>query len=258
MRIGVFATLAFLLTAASVSAALWEELKGDHFIVYHQRAEAFARPVRDKAETYYKRIADELGYARYSNFWQWDNRVKIYLYPTQEDYQKATGEPGWSTGMAHYNKKEIHTFISSDGFLDGLLPHEITHLIFRDFVGFKGQIPLWMDEGVAQWQEPEKRALSRKVSFYLLTQGRHWPLQDLMSADLSKLSQEEIHFFYMQSVTVVDLLVRVYGAGAFTVFCRELRDGKTLEEALRAAYPGKIASLSELEAKWRDDAMKAA
>src|SRR3989338_3719211 len=146
--------LVFLTAYRSAFATGWNELKGDHFIVYYQTDEKFARDVAHNAEKYYNRIADDLGYPRYSNFWQWDKRAKVYIYATDKLFREATGEAQWSHGVAIYSKKEIHTFIKSENFLDGLLPHEITHLIFRDFIGFEGEAPIWIDEGIAQWEEP--------------------------------------------------------------------------------------------------------
>ena len=147
-------SLFFLIFFCSDSYAFdWQELSGEHFIVYFLENKNFAQDTLDKAEVYYRNIAMELGYPRYSDFWTWDNRVKIYIYPDRKTYLQLTGEPAWSAGVASYDRKEIVSFAWSDNFLEFLLPHEITHLMFRDFVGFKGEVPLWLDEGVAQWAE---------------------------------------------------------------------------------------------------------
>lgn len=243
----------FLFAQQIAMAASWKEHKSDHFIIYYQGSEEVPRRTAAKAELYYKSIADELGYPRFTNFWQWENRVKIYVYPTQAAYLADTKQPEWTHGFANYSLKEIRTYESSQGFLDGLLPHELTHLIFRDFVGFKGEVPLWLDEGVAQWQEPEKRQLASKVSRWLITNNKDLVLEDIMSArSLDGKSPEQIQFFYMQAVSVVDFLVKTYGAQKFTEFCRHLRDGKRFSTALTSTYP--IESVFELDQKWRKSA----
>ncbi len=240
-----------------VGAADWQEVKGDHFIVYYMQNEKFAKDTAHKAEQYYVSIADELGYPRYSNFWQWDNRVKIYIYPTQADYLKGSGEPAWSKGFARYKTKDILTYEWSDSFLEALLPHEITHLIFRDFVGFKGEIPLWMDEGVAQWQEPKKREAAKEIARYLLKNQKAFTFESLMQMDIrGSKNEEEVYNFYMQSVTIVDFMVKRYGAQSFTEFCRQLRDGKSLNEALRFAYPASGGNIENLEKEWKKVVME--
>lgn len=249
----IFILIIFICVTACATEP-WKELKGDHFIVFYKTDEIFAKEISKNAEVYYNRVADELGYPRYSNFWQWDNRVKIYLYASHEEFQQATGKPGWTHGVANYTEKEIYSYNRHEHFLEGLLPHEITHLIFRDFVGFKGEIALWMDEGVAQWQEPKKRAEAQLYARYLVQTTKNIPLAILTGMDVRGTTDEEVvHRFYMQSVSLVDFLVKTYGPRSFTDFCRQLRDGKLLEEALRYAYS--IQSVSELEDKWKKYAM---
>ncbi|MEM4155647.1 MAG: hypothetical protein QXQ38_02855, partial [Archaeoglobaceae archaeon] len=131
-----FFLIAFFFLGICTFAQNWQEKKGEHFIIYFSSLseENFAKEVLDKAEKYYQEIAVDLGYPRYKEFWLWDKRVKIYIYPDQEAFLKATGQPSWSHGVAEYATKKISSFLGSKDFLDSVLPHEIAHLIFRDFV----------------------------------------------------------------------------------------------------------------------------
>ena len=254
----------------------WKEVNGDHFIIYYKNNDKFARDVAAKAEIYYARIATDLGYPRYSEFWTWDNRVKIYIYPDHESYIKVTHQPGWSQGMADYLKKQIISYAWSKGFVESLLPHEMAHLIFRDFVGFKGEIPLWLDEGVAQWSEEVRRAQIKMVAKKAYDTDSLLSIQDMMKLDLDRVgktdriyirstrtktgelgvlflsSDELISRYYLQAVSLVGFLIETYGSLSFADFCRQLRDGKRLEDALRLAYPLKIRNLEELEKNWRE------
>ena len=140
-----------ILSASPSLSQEWREASGEHFRVYFLDNVDFANEVLRNAEIFYRRIAIDIGYPRYSEFWTWDKRVKIYIYQDRVTFLKATNQPSWSEGMADYTNKQILSYAWSQGFMDSLLPHEMAHLIFRDFVGFKGEIPLWLDEGVAQW-----------------------------------------------------------------------------------------------------------
>ncbi len=244
--------LAALLAQSPLYAQEWKEEKGDHFIVFYADAIAQPKEVIRKAEFYYNRIAEDLGYARYSNFWQWDKRVKIYIHPTQEAFQKATGQQAWSHGMASYLDKSIHSIQATDNFLNSVLPHEITHLIFRDFVGLRNYIPLWMDEGVAQWEEDDKRAEALAVMPELVARGDGLTLETLMRVDIRRETDpRRVAIFYAQAISLIDFLITTYGPALFTDLCRELRDGKKMEAALRAAYPGSLTSIEETEDRWR-------
>ncbi len=235
----------------------WKEIKGDHFIVMYLSDELHAKEVAHKAEGYYRKVADDIGYGRYSKFWSWENRVKIYIHPSKEAFQKATGQPAWSDGMAGImadSSKEIHTIAGTEGFLDGVLPHEITHLIFRDFVGMSRRVPLWMDEGVAQWEEAERRQMARYAIQDMVRRGDVMSIERLTQTDIryeTNPSAERVAAFYIQAISLVDFLITTYGAGSFTELCRNLRDGKSFEDSLRSAYRQSFETYDEMELRWR-------
>ncbi len=272
----VFLMCAFLLEVSVASGMEWEEVSGEHFLVYYTRDKDFAKSVAAKAEKYYTRIATELGYPRYSDFWTWDDRVKIYIYPDHASFINATDMPQWSHGMADYTLREIASYRESKEFLDSLLPHEMAHLIFRDFVGFAGEVPLWLDEGVAQWAEEKKRSDMKAMAVNAYIENKLLLLDDLMNLDVRRLKEMDrvyirptitttgepgvlflsvdalVSTYYLCSVSLIGFLIERYGSLEFADFCRELRDGKTVEDALRHAYPGRLRSLQELQDRWRE------
>ena len=255
-------------------AQSWQELKGDHFIIYFTQNEKFAQETLNKAEAYYVYIASDLGYPRYSEFWTWEHRVKIYTYPDRDTYLKVTNQPSWSEGMADYTNKRIFSYAREEGFLDGLLPHEMAHLIFRDFVGFKGEVPVWLDEGVAQWAEPLKREKIEAAGKDLLKNCTLFSVTDMVNLDIRKVSEnskvdihsirdkdgkrrslslnsnDAVNIYYVEAVSLVGFLIKRYGADSFTDFCRQLRDGESLEEALSFVYSTHISSIEDLEVEW--------
>lgn len=273
-KIALLIIISFCMVPA-LSAVEWHEMKGDHFRVYYLNNEEFAKDILKKAEVYYNRIASELGYPRYSEFWTWEKRVKIYIYPDHKAYLSSTSSPSWSHGLANYKNKQIISYEWGEGFVDSILPHEIAHLIFRDFVGFKGDIPLWLDEGVAQWAEEPKRQAVKQVIRQQYDNDSLICLEDMLSLDISKVEVDKsihvrtttrtrtgdrtvvfitgesiINMFYVQAVSIIGFLIEKYGANDFTVFCRELRDGKKLNDALRSAYPFHINNVDDLEREW--------
>ncbi|MBN1405354.1 MAG: hypothetical protein JW946_02420 [Candidatus Omnitrophica bacterium] len=254
----------------------WQEIKGEHFLIYFTGDEKFAKESEQKAEYYYRNIALDLGYQRYSEFWLWDNRVKIYIYPDHASYIKATGQPEWSHGMANYKTKQIASYTWSEGFLESLLPHEIAHLIFRDFIGFKGEAPLWLDEGVAQWAEYSKRNFMKSQVKNIFDANSIMLVNDMMKVDFKYIQLKDVLYiratltkegepgvvfltgdeliknYYIQAFSMVSFLVEKYGAERFSHFCRELRDGKSFEAGLNAAYRERISGINEFQNKWRE------
>ncbi|MFH1837138.1 MAG: peptidase MA family metallohydrolase [Candidatus Omnitrophota bacterium] len=249
-------TLTLLLACFSFSfaeeEATWSELKGDHFIVYYNGDSSFPTEVLRNSEKYYKRIARDLSYSRYSKFWQWDDRVKIYIYENQPDFVKLGNYPQWSEGIADYYKKAIYTYKGSEEFVTAILPHEITHLIFRDFVGLDNpSIPMWLDEGVAQWEEPKKRSIIRPALKDIYDNGKVMRLSDFMTYNIQMVNDtDKVRSYYIQAMSLVEFLMSKYGSDRFLGFCRDLRDGKEIERAFQSNYPTHIRNIEELENKY--------
>ena len=248
----------FAIFAVNAQADTWQDLKGDHFVVYYNFKEDLpnVQLLLRKAEEYYDRIARQIGYARYANFWTWDERVKIIVFPNQETFVRNTHQPAWSRGYAERDSELFHsriivTYRQEADFLEGLLPHEIGHLILHDFVGFSTFLPLWFDEGVAQLQEKDKKGLADQFIKPLAKQRSHVPFKLLMYWDIRKESDaQKVKIFYAQSVSIVDFMIKNYGSSAFGNFCRNLKEGKTMEEVLRSTYTGTIDSVENLEKRW--------
>jgi len=259
----------------AAGAVTWKTMNGEHFIIHYLNDESFAQEVSHKAESYYRNIATDLGYPRYSEFWIWEKRVKVYIYSDHASFLKATGQPAWSHGMADYNLKSISGYTGSIGFIDSVLPHEIAHLIFRDFVGFTGVIPLWLDEGVAQWGESEKREGVRRIIKEMYKGGNLLQVKDMMNLDMYRLKEMNrlfvrpslakkggepgalflttealINVYYVEAVSLITFLTEKFGAYSFSAFCRALRNGDSVESALKSSYPDHIRDLEEFEDRW--------
>ncbi len=254
--------LAFLVVAGVVLPAVagdkprgkmgWHEIKGQHFLVYHQGHSVFADKVLKRSEREYHRITKDLGITRYGNFWVWGRRVKIYIHHSKASFVKETGGPAWVGGKANYVDRVIRSYAGSDKFLDTVLPHEITHLIFREFVGFDSDVPLWLDEGVAQWEEVSEREKRLKLARRLHELGRSIPIAKLTRTDIRRVpSGMKAIEFYAQAASLVGFMIEEFGARRFRAFCGHLRDGKSMNDALRFAYPTAMRNLSELESAWK-------
>lgn len=248
----LFALIAVLIFYNNVRAEneKWRETKSKHFIVYYKSAsDVFLDNLVDAAEDYYDEIADNLGFTRF-DFWLWEDRAKIYIYDDADDYKRSTGQPGWSAGSVLPKGKIIKTFPSEMGFFNSILPHEMGHIIFREFVGFDNPaIPLWLDEGVASYQEKSKHIFFRKMIEDALREDNLFDIQELTRLNPAQINdQNKVNLFYAQTLGIIDYLVEEFGKDKFVYFCRGLRDKKNLEEALDYAYPFK--NLQELEKAW--------
>ena len=229
----------------------WHITKSTHFIVYYKNASKdFIEKLIEKSEDYYNTIAENLGFRRY-NFWLWDDRAKIYVYDDAKDYQVTTGQPAWSMGSAIPKDKIIHLFPYTQGFFEIILPHELGHVIFRESVGFDNSaIPIWLDEGVASYQERFGRPIAKRLVKEAMDKHRFVSLEWLSNISPQLIKDPEIvNLFYAEAISVINYLISEFGKDKFVYFCQALRDKRNLEEAMRSTYH--FGNIQELDRAWQ-------
>jgi len=217
----------------------WNTEKSTHFIVYYKEAkEDFIRQLVNHAENYYDKIAENLGLRRY-DFWLWDKRAKIYIYNDSKDYIESSHQPAWSAGYAQVKDKAIYSYPYAKGFFETVLPHEMGHIIFRETVGFSNPaIPLWFEEGVAVYQENSVPGQADRKLKQALENNKFINFQTLSSANPSLMKDDaEVRLFYLESLSLVDYLIRSFGRESFLIFCQRLRDSQDFRLALSSTYP---------------------
>ena len=225
----------------------WNDLKSRHFIIYYKDApREFIKAIKQSAEDYYFDIVDELGFMR-DQIWTWDERVKIYIYNDQQDYIASARQARWSAGSTILGSKVIRTFPSAHGFFDSLLPHELGHIIFRDYVGFESNIPLWFDEGIAMYQEKAKRWGANQQVKDAIKDKRFQNLFDLRLTRTS--SQDDVNLFYAESASAVYYLISEFGSFKFLNFCRNLKKGLSFDRALKKSYY-RFENVNDLNKAW--------
>lgn len=251
-------------TPAPGAAMTWQEQTSVHFRVFYQSNNtsavddaAYAAEVVAYAEHYYQHIALGLGLTNVVRRdrvpWLGTNRCQIYLYPDKATYVRDTGAPAWSGGFAIYPKRLVGSFVGAETFLNGTLPHELAHIIFREYVGFQNpRVPRWLDEGVADFAAIGRLERALQLMPRLLMQGTTIPLTQLTEMRVEHAQTETVQMFYLQAATLVHFFLETHGTQRFITLCDALRDGSDFERALAIATAGQVRSLRELEADWYD------
>jgi hypothetical protein len=256
LLLGVVVLCAVLALSSTGNAEPWRDMSSQHFRVFYLEDAAFAATVAEWGEHYYTQITLDLGLQHVVKRdwapWLWERRCRIYLYPSREAYLRATRAPQWSGGMVNYRQRVVYSFLGAPAFLDKTLPHELAHIVFREFVGFdNARVPRWLDEGVAQYAESGRREESLDLILQGVAQGVYLSLPQLQQVPLSHASGGVAQLFYAQAVTLVHFFLEQYGSRRFIDFCRNLRDGQPIDRALSFATSGSVRSLADFEAAWQ-------
>lgn len=251
-RIIQFIFLYFFLVNSSVWAASeWKEYKCQHLIIYYKDAvpQDFVKSIEQMGEYYYDEISKNMGYTRYKP-WAWDERPKIYIYNDADDYVESAKQANWSHGVASPQDKVIRTFPSAHAFFDSTLPHELGHIVLREIIGFKAQVPLWFEEGVATQQEVAKRWGAHEVVRKAIESDTFIPLDELSFVRLnSKTDRERVDLFYAESASAVNYLISEWGTYRFMNFCRKLEEGGPFEWAMASVYVN-FKTLKDFNKSW--------
>lgn len=192
--------------------------------------------------------------------WMSRERLKLYLYKTQESYRNGEFEPPpWSNGIALYDKRTVvvHDQPEKKKLLE-VISHETTHLLFESYWGEAGKSPPdWLNEGLAMLEEGESPEHPEKTEWYramvYLTEGPILSLQELARLSPTKDlgdDKSKVEVWYTQAYSVVHFLFRKHSRLQFKNLCSKLRDGKDLSEALWLVY--RYRSVKDFEKAWLD------
>lgn len=248
-------TLALSAAAARAGGWDWRETLTPHFRVLHQSA--WLPPgLTIGIEHINFRLRMDLGV--FSNLSGRD-RANIYLYRDMDSYVHGEfSPPPWSNGVAVYDKNAVAIpAMQETASMLRVLAHENTHLIFvKYFREAHRDPPSWVNEGLAMLEEadsPEHPETSQWYQNMVAMDPRSWfPMETFFRINPTKDLQdnkEEVAKFYVQAYSITHFLVRKHSHLQFKSFCDRLRDGQSVEDALRLAY--QYRSLGDFENRWR-------
>ena len=232
---------------------IWQDDKSTHFIVYYEESSSFAGEVISASENHYQDMIRYFGSLPQSNFWTWENRCKIYIYASRSNYMERTNQPEWSSGFADVKRRAIVSYEDAPDFIDSVLPHEMAHLIFREFIEVGNrQVPRWLDEGFAIAQEERIRVSLDQAVKKAIKSNSTIALRDLgQIGSLHVRPAEQAKLFYAQAQSLTRFLIEKRDSSYFINFCRLLRDGERLEDALRKSYGQDFPTLEAFEKSWK-------
>lgn len=253
--LGLLAVLALPAAAAVPQKGWdWRETTTPHFRVLHQTT--WLPPgLTMGVERIHSRLRMDLG--AFSP-WISHERIELYVYSDLQSY--VAGEfkpPAWSNGVAIYDKKAVAIpTMKEPSQMLRVIAHETTHLIFVSY--FREQHrdpPSWLNEGIAMVEEAESRDKPETSQWYQnmveMKRTSWFPLERFFSISPTKDlhdDKKDVSEWYVQAYSVTHFLVRKHSNLQFKSFCSDLRDGKTVAQALWLVY--RYRNVNDFEKKW--------
>jgi hypothetical protein len=166
--------------------------------------------------------------------------VDFFVYADQEAFYDALG-PGTRENVGGQANADIRTMfglitpseVTSD-WVDTLVSHELTHLVFAEAVDNPYHFPpRWLNEGLAVYLSQGYDAADRATVERAAGSGAIIPLDGL--AGLFPTTRDRFSLAYAESVSAVDFLVRTYGEAALVALITSYAHGVTDDEAFTAA-----------------------
>jgi hypothetical protein len=207
--------------------------------------EALARRVAGRAVDLQSLIMDDLGLER-----EVGADILLLTPKTPEAVSRAFEESlePWLAGAAYPRRRFIVLRLPPGrtlSGLDGLLAHELTHVILQEDYPLSGSWPRWFEEGLAM-RESGEGGFRRGATLSLAALRRRLiPLDELWSSFPGNEAGSRLA--YAQSFSVIAYLHTRFGRDRFHAFMGNLRD-RDFEKAFRLSYG---FSLGVMEREWR-------
>ena len=179
-----------------------------------------------------------------------ERKPKVFVYPNSEELRSAvlfTQE--WAGAMAFLDYDIILIPVQSGNleWAKRTLAHEITHLLVREATfGPFGDIPTWLDEGLAQYAEGEMEEYHRQALDDAIKENTLLSVRSLGSS--FPADPDRASLAYAQSLSLVSYLVDTYGWDKMRELIAVFKEGSTYDSAIREVYDFDTDGLEE---RWR-------
>ena len=218
-------------------------LSSEIWLFWYEGDTAFAQELMDACGEGLTRSAQDIG--TYP-----ERPIKIYVYASTADLKGAMIFPQeWTGGVAFTAFSTIAIGISPSELDWGkrALVHELMHLVVHQatFSPY-GQLPLWLDEGLAMYSEGELDPVLLSYLEEAISKDELISVRSLCSP--FSAYPEKAGLSYAQSYSLVAYLLNNYGQDNMLDLLTVLKQGSTYDEALTEVYGFDIDGLDTL---WR-------
>lgn len=184
-----------------------------------------------------------------------DQPVDFFIYADEDSFREALG-PSTRENVGGQADAEIRTLFAlippsqiDDAWVETVIPHELTHLVFDTAVHNPYHFPpRWLNEGLAVYESEGYPVDYRAAVTDAVRSQTLIPLSGIVGQ--FPTSGDRFRLAYGESVSAVDFLIRTYGQDPLVKLISSYADGRTDDEAFKAAIG---VDVDGFEAAWLAD-----
>lgn len=225
-----------------------QEYLDEHFIIRYRRSESLeGSEIREYLREAYKMISQEFGY--YPSY-----KIPVIIYSADE-YQAISETPNWSAAL-YDGKIRIPYYRMKRGRseLRRLVYHELTHAFILDIS--KGQCPIWLHEGLAQYEESRVQKINVKLLDNALKQNLFIEKDELTLMNVVEFQdQSKGLLFYLESYSFVNYLINRFRFHKIKELLVELGKKTPFEKAFDDVFS---SPFSVIWGDWKTTVLKTA
>jgi hypothetical protein len=223
----------------------WKTVQNGDFIRLH-----YYKGDQNFVNTLSQAAADGLKFNENQSGLKADAPIDLYIYANTNDMKDAIlYEPSWTGGQA-FPEEDIVIIGIAPNELDwgkSTIVHELTHVLVGHLTfSCLGDVPTWLNEGLAVYSEGQLDDLSQQQLDQSIHDNTLLSVRSL-SGGFSELTDKAL-LSYSQSYSLVKFLIETYGQNKMTSLLVALRDGATIDEALKQNYGFDVDGLEDA---WR-------
>ena len=183
-----------------------------------------------------------------------DYPIRIIIYNDFEEFAAWHSVVNEFVGGQAFSSLGITTQIviaynSEEAWLNNVIPHEISHLYFYQATYHPlNSVPLWLNEGVAQYNEFEEDTYALAWVEEGVAAGELLPLWTLSGSFGS--DETKARFAYAESLSAVLYMVERYGEDGMGRLLAAFREGLSEEEAIEQALGQSLISFQQDWITW--------
>lgn len=212
--------------------------EGGHFLVKFEGGEnsVAGHLIGLLLEEAYLKVGSDLGHYP-------EERIEALLY-SREAFRDITRSPAWA-GAIYDGRIKLPAggITEKTSALEKVIYHEYTHAVVKELS--RGRAPVWLNEGIAQYEEGQSTAPYARALSGLASKGR-LRLRPL-EGSFMRLRAQEAQAAYILSLSAAEYIIREFGLFSVRSILERLGEGMSIDEAVSASLG---ISYEDLEKRW--------